>query len=211
VTERLVHAVDLLVRVQPEFDRIKGRQHNLTTNLSLTSFLERRVGLLGGLDFWSRVIVFDALIGNTDRHPENWGIIWRGYGSGARCRLSPAYDNGTSLGYEFADDRLAALDDAWVARYIDRGSHHMRLRHDSPQRAGHFQLCADFAQLHPYAVPKMLSCLQLDFEQLGGRLEALTRFDMPIRLAPERRDFMLRLLEARQRRIENAISAVSAQ
>jgi hypothetical protein len=57
----------------------------------------------------------------------------------------------------------------------------------------------------------MLSCLQLDFEQLGGRLEALTRFDMPIRLAPERRDFMLRLLEARQRRIENAISAVSAQ
>ena len=40
------------------YDRVKGERHNLTTILSA----------IGWLDYWAQVLVFDTLIGNTDRH-----------------------------------------------------------------------------------------------------------------------------------------------
>ena len=44
------------------------------------------------------IVIFDILIGNTDRHMENWGIIKDAKGISF---LSPAYDNSSSLGREF--------------------------------------------------------------------------------------------------------------
>ena len=41
-----------------------------------------------------KVIIFDALIGNSDRHHSNWGIITNVNGN---KYLSPLYDNGSSL------------------------------------------------------------------------------------------------------------------
>ena len=46
------------------------------------------------------IMVFDALVGQTDRHEENWGII---YGKNNEYRLSPLYDNGSSLLDKFFD------------------------------------------------------------------------------------------------------------
>jgi hypothetical protein len=48
---------------------------------------------------------FDALIGNTDRHHENWGLI-------NNERLSPLYDNGISLGWriEEKDSSIATIE-----------------------------------------------------------------------------------------------------
>jgi len=43
------------------------------------------------------ILVFDVLIGNTDRHSQNWGIITSLTGEE---RLAPAYDNSSSLGRE---------------------------------------------------------------------------------------------------------------
>jgi len=44
------------------------------------------------------IIIFDYLIGNTDRHHSNWAIITKhkGYGD-IDVRMSPLYDNGSSL------------------------------------------------------------------------------------------------------------------
>jgi len=44
------------------------------------------------------IVIFDILIGNTDRHMENWGIIKDENGLSS---LAPAYDNSSSLGREF--------------------------------------------------------------------------------------------------------------
>jgi len=44
------------------------------------------------------IVVFDILIGNTDRHSQNWGITKLANGEN---KLAPAYDNSSSLGREF--------------------------------------------------------------------------------------------------------------
>lgn len=45
-------------------------------------------------------VLFDAWIGNGDRHPENWGTILR---SGGQTELTPLFDIAACLGVELAD------------------------------------------------------------------------------------------------------------
>lgn len=57
------------------------------------------------------MLVFDALIGNRDRNPSNYGIILN-HETG-EYRFAPLYDNGTSLGISMVDHRLAACIDEY--------------------------------------------------------------------------------------------------
>lgn len=67
-------------------------------------------------------IVFDALIGNTDRHHENWGILrhrvdknWKGF-------VAPTFDHASSLGRELRDERRETLlSQNRVGNYVSRG------------------------------------------------------------------------------------------
>jgi hypothetical protein len=56
------------------------------------------------LDAWSAFIgylMFDAWIGNTDRHYENWGLI---IDRERKLTLAPTFDHASSLGRELSDD-----------------------------------------------------------------------------------------------------------
>lgn len=50
------------------------------------------------IDFLDTIFL-DVIIGNTDRHSENWGIV-KNYNINSK-RIISAYDNGSSLGREF--------------------------------------------------------------------------------------------------------------
>jgi hypothetical protein len=61
-------------------------------------------------------LAFDTLIGNTDRHPDNWGLLV-GLGAAPQYAMAPAFDNGTSLAYKIPEDRLPGLkDQTWFDR-----------------------------------------------------------------------------------------------
>lgn len=96
-----------------DFDHEKGRQHNFATihtwfqlfqaASALTSTPSNSRALQLQPDWihrWAAMLTFDALIGNTDRHQENWGLLVD-VGSPPRVslELAPAFDNGTSLGH----------------------------------------------------------------------------------------------------------------
>lgn len=62
----------------------------------------------------------DAVIGNTDRHHENWAILRTEAEPGVR--LAPSYDHASSLGRELTDDRRRAiLAGNRVPEYVARG------------------------------------------------------------------------------------------
>lgn len=58
-------------------------------------------------------LVLDALIGNTDRHEENWSAISSAE-AGSQRRLSPTFDHASSLGFLLSDqdrqERLSSAD-----------------------------------------------------------------------------------------------------
>ena len=67
-------------------------------------------------------IVFDALIGNTDRHHENWGILrWRD-DNRWKGAVAPTFDHASSLGRELRDGRRETLlTQNRVGDYVGRG------------------------------------------------------------------------------------------
>ena len=66
--------------------------------------------------------VLDALIGNTDRHHENWGILRRRVGDGWRGSVAPSYDHASSLGRELLDERRDRLmTENRIENYAERG------------------------------------------------------------------------------------------
>ena len=67
-------------------------------------------------------VVLDALIGNTDRHHENWGLLRRRVGDRWKSRVAPSFDHASSLGRELLDeyrDRLLA--ENRIGSYAEKG------------------------------------------------------------------------------------------
>lgn len=62
-------------------------------------------GSLGAWELFVCYLVLDALVGNTDRHPENWGVI--DAGDSSRRVLAPSFDHASSLGFQLSDDDKA--------------------------------------------------------------------------------------------------------
>ncbi|MCY4632590.1 MAG: HipA domain-containing protein [bacterium] len=72
-------------------------------------------------DVFVGYLVLDAVIGNTDRHEENWAVLRRG----ELLKLAPSFDHASSLGFLWSDSareaRLATRDrgytvEAWAEK-----------------------------------------------------------------------------------------------
>ncbi len=59
---------------------------------------------MAAFDSFAGYLAFDALIGNTDRHHENWAVLEPSHA------LAPSYDHGASLGFNVPLDRRADVE-----------------------------------------------------------------------------------------------------
>ena len=198
-----------------DYDLKRGRQHNFGNIEALCRHLamdSKSVPFELAADWpvaWARMLAFDALIGNTDRHHENWGfVIERGFARPrAGMRLAPAFDNGTSLGHEYSTEQFIRFDDAaFLARYIGRGRHHMRWQLHDEHQAGHADLLLKLAEKYPQCRTPMVTLLGFDGQALESAFMALTELVLPSPLSPARVRFMLRLVLARRDHLLNALA-----
>ncbi len=125
--ESLVHGNELLAEVgvsgTDPYDRT-----GYTLDAVRLSLAQVDPPASGGLSTWDAFVgylIFDALVGNTDRHQENWAVI----GRGRDRRLAPTFDHASCLGFLLDDDqrreRLTSLDEnrspeAYAARARSR-------------------------------------------------------------------------------------------
>ena len=66
--------------------------------------------------------VLDAVIGNTDRHHENWGVARRHTTDGWVGYLAPSFDHAWALGRELEDKRRDGLIvNNRIANYSEKG------------------------------------------------------------------------------------------
>lgn len=104
-------------------------------------------------------LLLDALIGNQDRHEENWAIEASQSDPGVKC-LAPSYDHGASLGFNLAEEKLhSMLQDGRVASFAHKGkTKRFYLPHVS-KRVGLFDVIRIAANLHssPKAVTSALA------------------------------------------------------
>lgn len=154
--DALEHGNQVLYMHDPTYPKEKAKpaEHTvervLRTLDALTVLPPRRAKdeartLSRGSDWFVGYLLLDALIGNTDRHHENWAVLQtlRGRGRPAERTLSASFDHGSSMGRELRDEERAwRLKEGWASAgvvYAQRA------------RSGIYQTPQDRRPLHPVA------------------------------------------------------------
>jgi hypothetical protein len=113
----LIHGNEILtplVSNYPTYETYNASQHTIDVVLSAIELSQVQLppdwdaleGIETARDLFIGYILLDALIGNGDRHHENWGFVRsRQANSPDRLYLSPTYDHASCLGRELLDDR----------------------------------------------------------------------------------------------------------
>lgn len=121
----LSHGNELLEWVMP-YDRNKRfgqSDHNLENIFSaFDAVFVPAAGVATAKKQFAGYLVLDALIGNTDRHHENWGILLKRTKSGQWGIVAPTFDHASSLGRELSDEkRRRRLESGTVGKYSEKG------------------------------------------------------------------------------------------
>lgn len=193
----------------PEYDRKRGEMHNFRTIQALGRTIapdkdpEQDWG-----KWWAEAFLFDALIGNTDRHQDNWGYLSLRSGDRKLERwLSPLFDNGTSLGHERFPDLLLDWTKEQFDEYVMSGKHRMRWHLSDEERCGHFEMVAKVVERFPGARAGLRQKIySFSIDDLAKSLDLLKCLHMPISLRQSRIDLYLKLISLRQQKLKEVLS-----
>ena len=160
---------DAIAGYDADLPRFRQRQHTLSNILACLDRLwddesaNRRVKLT-----FARYLVFDALVGNTDRHSENWGVLLDR--NNEVVDLAPAFDHASSLGRELLDPRREQLlSGNRVGAYSERGSGGIYWAESDRRGVSPLQLARLAAQAYPELFLPALRQLQaVSRDELSG-------------------------------------------
>ena len=144
--ETLVHGNELLGEFGLDLGsgrRIGYRLEDIAQVLAPVEPPEAHTSLVEAWDWFVGYLVLDAVVGNTDRHDQNWAVIQNG-----RRRLAPTFDHASCLGFLLRDDeriaRLTTNDGAYTVQHwasraqspFDARPHPVELAMDGLRMAG---------------------------------------------------------------------------
>ena len=203
-----VHGGQFMVQLIEGYDRDKGEMHNFD---SIAGVFEN---IPGFVEHWAGVFLLDTLIGNTDRHHDNWGIVFykgRTKPKAINISFSPAFDNGTAMEYgeqeinfdKYKDPKKLQkhLEDARFAR------HHMKwsLKEKSP--LNFYQFVDKFVSKYPDSKSIIAKHLNFSHEQLEDIMIPLCDMitDSKFELNKSRLNFMLDMMFHRKLLLEKQL------
>ena len=126
VGQELVHGNQLLEGVVHSYDPAKEFHQSSHTLANIWQVMDRvfeepAAARRAKLRI-AACLVLDALIGNTDRHHENWGILRKRVGKSWLGLVAPSFDHASSLGRELLDEsRDRRLAEDRVGDYAEKG------------------------------------------------------------------------------------------
>lgn len=130
-------------------------------------------------------LLLDALVCNTDRHHENWGLFWRAAQRGELINdwdspeiiriydVAPTFDHASSLGRELLDDRKQEILLAnRIESYVRRGRGGIYWNATDKHGTSPLQLVELTAAKHPeYFQPALLRLRQTPFDRIVATLD----------------------------------------
>ncbi len=216
--EFLRHGNDLLLQIVEDYPRqdpthrfARVSQHTVSAvRDAMTSvFLELPVGwqTVRGIDSAVGVFIgyllFDAWIGNTDRHHENWAWVVSAppWPQSWTCHLCPTFDHASSLGRELQDSRRKQLlDNRGVDAYAAKGRSALFGHQNDPVPLGTLEAFNAMASEHAKAakmwVDKLLALDQAEVAATLRRVPSQFASNLTI-------EFAIEILSANRRRIEH--------
>lgn len=197
---------DFMRKLIPDYDSKTGRQHNFMALAKVAeTFFADHVSEQDWVEHWAKILTLDTVIGNTDRHHDNWGIIFTGH-KPLVPYFAPAFDNGTSTGHEIVEKNFVKFtDNDYLKRYVSRGSHHMQWDLAEVKKCNHVEFMIRFLHEYPEQKTTVLKCLDFTGAQVNKLFEDLLLFPAKVRLSRQRAEFMDKLIRFRRDLFYDAI------
>jgi len=181
----LVHGNELLGGLIANYDKDKLRGQSDHTFDNIVKVIEklfpvdkaRREAAFAMVGY----LIFDALVGNTDRHHQNWGVILEMRLEGKKpaysFKLAPTFDHASSLGRELTDDsRERRLQENGLERYIRNGRGGIFLRSDVRHGLSPLLVAEMLAQRFPeFFRPWQTRVAALSVEQFSELLDRVPK------------------------------------
>ena len=137
-------------------------------------------------------MVLDALIGNTDRHHENWGILRERTSDGWEGFLTPSFDHASSLGRELQDERRGRLlAENRVSDYAEKGRGAIYWSEDDQRGLSPLELVRRATRLYPdFLHPALEKLERLDERSMSDLVDRVPDHWM----SPSARKFAIALV-----------------
>ncbi len=196
----------IMVGLIKDFDTKRGKKHNFR---KIRYFF---IDTKEALNCWASILTFDTLIGNTDRHQENWGVVLKNAKlnpkESSEICLSPAFDNGTALCYEILEHKFDLYEEDRLERYLKgkKAKHHMKWSLNvDPLNLYEFMkmFTIDFPEIIPIIVQRLSFTYEQVEEALAPLVEAVS--DPKYKLTRKRLDFVLKMIFGRKRLLEESL------
>ncbi len=148
-----------------------------------------------------KILVFDALIGETDRHEENWGIIIKN----EHYYISPLYDNGCNLLREFKNEKLAEKYYSGKKNfnlYIER-SKSLIYNETTGRRYTHFQLIKELYKEYPDIIRKEI----VNIDNLtDAKIEKIVNSIPNQMMLDKQKEYIIKFIKIRKERLKEIIN-----
>lgn len=99
--EILVEGINFICFSYPTYDS-EGFIDLKTQDRYSIEMIEKSIKQFVPVEDFLKMVIFDYIIGNTDRHQSNWALI----SGGERWRWSPLYDNSSSLCAYISEEQI---------------------------------------------------------------------------------------------------------
>ena len=147
-----------------------------------------------------KIMIFDCLVGEQDRHEENWGIIKRKN----IYKISPLYDNGCNLLREFKNIKFAQ--DFYNKKkdflsYIKK-SKTLIYKEDKKTRYKHFELIEHLYKLYPKEITKEIKNLE---KLTDTKIEEIVNHIPKELLTTKHKEYIIIYLKTRKKILINSI------
>lgn len=135
----LIEGINFITMIYPEYDDEKCLDPITQRRYSIEMVQEVTKKFIP-IDNFLKMLMFDYLIGNTDRHQSNWALIL----NNGKMKWSPLYDNSSSLCAYIAEEQISDYlgkdKNRWKALVDTKSRSMIRCRMDDDKRPTHLNV-----------------------------------------------------------------------
>jgi len=220
-TEELMHGQQLLIRILPEFETKKGTDHTFQL---VEEYFKSDNTYTHLLENFIEMLVFDSIIGNRDRHQQNWAIIReitfvrkfdyfglkkeKRFTLSVTGRFSPLFDNGNCLAYNIIEENIDNFlkDDGALDKYLfgEKAVSHLKWFGAS---LSHIELLKKIQEKYPAPIEKAIASVKEKYTEnlltdiVNNIDNGIIFADKQYDLTPKRKELIIKLIKIRTEKL----------
>lgn len=223
--EELIHGQQFLTQIFPSFETKKGIDHTFQL---IKSFFESDKKYSKIIDSFIEMLVFDAIVGNRDRHQQNWALLrkidvkvkkslLRKFKKNQlefevniieHINFSPLFDNGNCLAYNIIEENIDSFlnDYSKIEKYLfgEKATSHVRWE---GKCLPHLELLSNISLENTTILKKVIErvkqkYVEINISNIVDTIDNGVIFaDDKYNLSPKRKELLILLLETRIKKL----------